>query len=80
MAYANEKQPAHQLVEQLDAGQLAAVVRLQVMIDPVARSLANAPVEDEPISEGEARAVDAPRSGSRITNPFPMRTYSPSSA
>lgn len=62
MAHANEKQQAHQLVEQLDAGQLAAVVRLlQVMTDPLARTLANAPFDDEPISEDEARQVAASR-------------------
>ena len=29
------------------------------MVDPIARSLANAPVEDEPISAEEAAALDA---------------------
>jgi hypothetical protein len=47
------------LLDQLDNGQLAAVVHLlEVMADPVARSLANAPIEDEPITEEEARALD----------------------
>ena len=31
---------------------------LEVMMDPVSRSLANAPVDDEPISEEEAAALD----------------------
>jgi hypothetical protein len=62
MAPANEKQQAHQLVEQLDAGQLDAVVRLlQVMLDPLARTLANAPFDDEAVSEEEARQVAASR-------------------
>ena len=57
MAPANEKQQAHQLVEQLDA-----VVRLlQVMLDPLARTLANAPFDDEAVSEEEARQVAASR-------------------
>ena len=44
MAPANEKQQAHQLLDQLDAGQLAAVVHLlRVMTGPLARSLALAP-------------------------------------
>ncbi len=60
MAHANEKQQAYQLLDRLDAGQFDAVVHLlEVMTDPVARSLANAPVDDEPISEGETRAVAA---------------------
>ena len=72
MAHADEKQQAHQLVEQLDAGQLAAVVRLlQVMTDPVARSLANAPAEDETISEGEARAVEAAKVWLKDHDPIP---------
>jgi hypothetical protein len=47
MAPANEKQQAHQLLDQLDAGQLAAVVHLlQVMTGPLSRALASAPVEE----------------------------------
>ena len=53
------RQHVHELVDQLDAGQLAAVGQLlEVMTDPVARSLANAPVEDEPTSEEEVAALD----------------------
>ncbi|HWZ33651.1 MAG TPA: hypothetical protein VNX18_20055 [Bryobacteraceae bacterium] len=49
----------HDLVDQLDAGQLAAVGQLlEVITDPVARSLANAPVESEPISDNEAAELD----------------------
>jgi len=44
---APDKQHAHQLLEQLDSSQLAAVVQLlEVMTDPLARSLANAAVDD----------------------------------
>ena len=54
------RQHVHDLVDQLDAGQLAAVGQLlEVMMDPVARSLANAPVDDEPITPEEAAAIDA---------------------
>lgn len=53
------RQHVHQLVDQLDAGQLAAVGQLlEVMTDALARSLANGPVETEPISEEEAAALD----------------------
>jgi hypothetical protein len=59
---ADEKQRAHQLLDRLDAGQLEAIVRLlQVMTDPFSRSLVNAPVDDEPVSEEEAREIDAAR-------------------
>jgi len=60
---ATDKQHAHQLLDRLDAGQLDAIVRLlQVMTDLVARSLANAPVDDEPVTEEEAREIAAARS------------------
>jgi hypothetical protein len=62
MAHANAKQQAYRLLDQLDAGQLAAVVHLlQVMTDPLSRSLANAPLEDEPVTEEEAREIAAAR-------------------
>ena len=59
---ASEKQQAHDLIERLAPSQVSAVVHLlQVMNDPVARSLANAPVDDEPVSENEAREIAAAR-------------------
>jgi len=62
MSPAEQKQHAHELVDRLDTGQLDAVVRLlEVMTDPVARSLANAPIDDEPVTEEEARAIAAAR-------------------
>jgi hypothetical protein len=58
MAPANEKQQAHQLLDQLDAGQLAAVVHLlQVMTGPLSRALASAPVEEEEITSETAAAL-----------------------
>ena len=55
-----DKQHAHQLLDQLDPGQFEAVVRLlEVMTDPATVSIANAPIDDEPVSEEEERAVAA---------------------
>ena len=55
-----DKQHAHQLLDRLDPGQLEAVVRLlEVMIDPQAVSIRNAPIDDEPVTEAEERAVAA---------------------
>jgi len=72
MAPANEKQHAHDLIERLAPGQVSAVVRLlEVIADPLARSLANAPVEDEPISEEEVRAVEASKEWLRDHAPIP---------
>jgi hypothetical protein len=62
MTHENEKQQAHELLDHLDAGQLAAVLHLlQAMTDPVARSLANAPVDDEPLTGVEIKALDEAR-------------------
>jgi hypothetical protein len=55
-----DKNRVHQLLDQLDQGQLTAVAQLlEVMTDPVARSLANAPFDDEPTTPEEAVALDA---------------------
>ncbi len=62
MAPANEKQEAHQLLDQLDAGQLSAVVHLlQVMTSSLSSSLASAPVEEEEITPDTATAIDRAR-------------------
>jgi hypothetical protein len=64
-----DKQHAHQLLDQLDSGQFEAVVRLlEVMTDPANVSIANAPIDDEPVSEEEERAVAASREWFK-TNP-----------
>jgi hypothetical protein len=53
-----EKQRAHELIEKLASRQASALVDLlEVMLDPVSQSLANAPIDDEPESEEERRAV-----------------------
>ncbi len=72
MAPANEKQQAQQLLDQLDAGQLSAVVHLlQVMTDPVARAIARAPREDESISEEEIKALDEAGEWLKHNEPIP---------
>jgi hypothetical protein len=55
----DSRQHVHELIDQLDPGQLAAVGKLlEVMTDPVARSLAGAPVEADPVPVEEAAALD----------------------
>jgi hypothetical protein len=55
---AADKQHAHELIERLAPSQVSAVVgMLEALLDPVARAIANAPVDDEPESEEERRAV-----------------------
>jgi hypothetical protein len=54
---AADKQHAHKLIEQLAPGQVpAAIGMLERLLDPVARAIANAPVDDEPESEDERKA------------------------
>jgi len=59
----NEKQHAHELIDQLDPAQVSAVVPLLqfMLLDPLSRSLAAAPVEQEPVSPKEVSALDRAR-------------------
>jgi hypothetical protein len=58
----NDKQHAHDLIEQLPRRQLSAVVGLlEAMLDPISRKLAAAPIDDEPETEEERRAVEQSR-------------------
>ena len=57
-AATNPKQEAHELIDSMAPGQVAAVVGLlKIMLDPVSVALANAPIDDEPVSEEEARDI-----------------------
>jgi hypothetical protein len=61
-AATDAKQHAHELIDRMAPGQLSAVVSLlEIILDPLARTLANAPFDDEPVSEDEARQIDAAR-------------------
>ena len=53
------KQQAHQLLDRLDESQLAAIVHLirVMLLDPLDRKLANAPIDDEAETEEEHQAV-----------------------
>lgn len=62
MPYTQTKEHAHELIDRMAPGQVAAVVGLmEILLDPVARSLANAPFDDEPVSDEEARDIAASR-------------------
>ena len=57
-----DRQRAHQLLDQLGAARFDAVVRLlEVVAEPLARSLALAPVEEEEITPETAAALDRAR-------------------
>jgi hypothetical protein len=54
------KQHAHELIERMAPGRVSeAVGLLESLLDPLSRSLANAPYDDEPVSEEEARQIEA---------------------
>ncbi len=60
---ADTKEHAYELIDRLPPTQLSAVVGLlEAMLDPVSRSLANAPLDDEPVSKEEANEIVAARS------------------
>jgi len=56
---AADKQQAHKLIELLSPGQVpTAVGMLETLLDPFSRALANAPLDDEPVTAEEAREVE----------------------
>ena len=57
-----DRQQAHELLDQLGPAQFDAVVKLlEVMVEPLSRSLALAPVEEEEITPETAAALDCAR-------------------
>jgi len=58
-----EKHHAHELIERLPDSQIGTAVRFLefMLLDPVARTLATAPPDDEPVTEQDRRAVAASR-------------------
>ena len=62
---------AQQLLSHLAPGQVAAVVHLmEAMLDPLSWALANAPPEDEEISEDEQQAVAEAREWLKHNKPI----------
>ena len=68
-----ERQEVHSLVDRLAPSQLAAVHSLlEVMLDPVSRAFANAPMDDEPETEVERRAVAEATEWLKHNKPIPF--------
>jgi hypothetical protein len=68
----NEKHQAHELIERLPPTQLSAVVGLlEAMFDPFARALANAPIDDEPVTAEEEKALAEAREWSKHNKSIP---------
>jgi hypothetical protein len=58
----NPKQEAHELIDRMSVGQVIAAVRLfKAMLDPVEIAPANAPLDDEPLTVEEIKALDESR-------------------
>jgi len=58
----NPKQEAHELIDKMSVGQVVAAVGLfKAMLDPVEIALANAPIDDEPLTAEEIKALDVSR-------------------
>jgi hypothetical protein len=54
----NPKQQALELINRMSNVQVSAVVGLlEAMLDPVSVALANAPIDDEPVGDEEARDI-----------------------
>jgi hypothetical protein len=67
------RQHVHELIDRLPAPQLTAVARLlEVMVDPVALAIASAPIDDEPVSEEERRAVAEADEWLKHNEPIPF--------
>lgn len=70
---AQERQQAHTLLDQLPAEQVAAIRGLlETMLDPLDRKLAAAPIDDEPETEEERRAVAEAMDSLRRNGGVPM--------
>jgi hypothetical protein len=68
-----DREHAQQLLNHLAPDQVAAVVHvMEVMLDPLSRKLANAPLEDEEISEEEERAVAEALEWRKHNEPIPL--------
>jgi hypothetical protein len=52
------RQHVHELIDRLPAPQLSAVARLlEAMVDPVALAVANAPADNEPVTDEDRRRL-----------------------
>ena len=59
MEAVSDKHHAHELIERLPVSQIDTVVRFLefMLLDPVSRSIATAPVNDEPLTAEEEQAL-----------------------
>ena len=73
MSTTETRQKVHSLVDQLPAAQLTAVRSLlESMVDPVVQAIAQAPMDDEPFTEEDRRAVDEADEWCKNNQPIPL--------
>jgi hypothetical protein len=73
---AADKQHAHELIDQLPPSQLpAAIGMLESVLDPVARAIANAPVDDEPPTAADEKALAEAREWSKHNKSTPHEEF-----
>lgn len=71
-ASADPKQHAHELIDRMAPGQVSAVVGLlEAMLDPVAFAIAHAPIDKEPVSAEEEKALAEARTWSEHNQSIP---------
>jgi hypothetical protein len=71
---AADKKHAHELIDRLAPSQVPAVVgMLEALLDPVSRAIANAPVDDEPLTAAEEEALDEAREWSKHNEGIPHK-------
>lgn len=69
------REHVHALIDQLPAAQLAALEGLlATMIDPVARAIAHAPIDDEPFTEEDRETVAEAEEWLKHNEPIPLET------
>jgi hypothetical protein len=68
-----DREHAQQLLNHLAPDQVAAVVHvMEVMLDPLSRKLANAPLDDEPFTEEDRQAVAEADEWLKHNKPIPL--------
>jgi hypothetical protein len=69
---ADTKEHAYELIDRLPPTQLSAVVGLlEAMLDPVSLAIANAPLDDEPLTAEEEKALGEAREWSKHNKGIP---------
>jgi len=67
-----DKERAHELIERLAPSHVTAVIGiLEALLDPVSRAIANAPIDDEPVTKEEERALAESREWLKHNKPIP---------